>query len=202
MKRPPGRIVRVLMFAFQLIQTIYWLALASWFGAVVFVAVAAPIIFRTIRDANPILPTVLSVNLENQHASLLAGEVVGNILRRLSTVQLGCAAVLLLMLIAQWMLMDHGQVHLVHGIIRSVMFVGAVVLVVYDRHVIWPKVWKYREEYIANADDPDVANPAKDQFDRYHRESMWVLFAIMLLLSLVIVFSSTIAWGGMVSWGR
>ncbi|MGE5611896.1 MAG: hypothetical protein ACM359_21800 [Bacillota bacterium] len=185
------------MFAYQLIQTLYWLALSTWFGGVVFVAVAAPIIFRTIREANPILPTVLSVNLENQHASLLAGATVANILRRLSTIQLGCAAVLLLMLIAQWLVMDRGPAHVVHGIIRSVLFVAAVVLVVYDRYVTWPKVWKYREEYIANADEPEVANPAKEQFDRYHRESMWLLFVVMVLLSLMIVFSSNVTWGGL-----
>jgi hypothetical protein len=168
---------------------------------VLFVAIAAPIIFRTVREANPILPTVLSVNLENQHASLLAGQIVGNILRRLSVVQLACAGVLLLMLVAQWLVMDRSTGNILHGILRSVFYVGAVGLAVYDRYVIWPKVWKYREEYIAHADEPELANPAKDQFDRYHRESMHVMLVVVVLLSLMIVFSSVITPLAL-GWGR
>ncbi len=52
------------MAGFQLIQIVFWLALSTWFGAVLFIAVAAPIIFRTVRESNPVLPMVLSVNLE------------------------------------------------------------------------------------------------------------------------------------------
>ena len=39
--------------AFPLVQTLYWLALATWFGGVMFVAIAAPIIFRTVRESRP-----------------------------------------------------------------------------------------------------------------------------------------------------
>jgi len=181
------------MTAFQLVQTVYWLALATWFGGILFVAVAAPIVFRTVRDSKAILPDVLSVNLENQHASLLSGAIVGNILRKLSTIQLGCAAVLLLALAGQWLVMDRSPGHLIHGIVRSAFFVGAVVLALYDRYVTWPKVWKFRQQYIEHADEPEIANPAKDQFDRYHRESMYIMLIMLLLLSLMIVFSSTIS---------
>lgn len=181
------------MTAFQLVQTLYWLALSTWFGGVLFVAVAAPIIFRTVREWNPILPTVLAVNLEKQHGSLLAGAVVGSILRMVSTIAMGCAGVLLIMLVAQWLLMDRSVGNVVHGVLRSVFFVGAVVFTLYDRYVTWPKVWKYREEFIAHADEPEVANPAKDQFDRYHRESMWLMCAVLVLLSLTIVFSTLVS---------
>ena len=58
---------------FQLVQIVYWLALATWFGGVLFVAIAAPAVFRTVRENNPVLPHVLSVNLEGQHGTLLAG---------------------------------------------------------------------------------------------------------------------------------
>ena len=180
------------MTAFQLVQTIYWLALSTWFGGVLFVAVAARVIFRTVREANPILPTVLSVNLENEHGSLLAGSIVGNLLRMLSSIQLGCAAAVLVTLISQWFTMDHSRMNVSHGIIRSVFFVGAVVLMAYDRWLVWPKAWKYRQEYVEHADEPEVANPAKEQFDRYHRESVTVLTAILAMLSLMVVFSAVV----------
>src|SRR5271169_6492435 len=133
------------MTIFQLVQTLYWLALSTWFGGVLFIAMAAPVIFRTIRQANPMLPHVLSVNLENEHGSLLAGSIVGDLLRMLSPMQLGCAAAILVTLICQWLVMDRSWMGVCHGVIRSALFVAAVVLVVYDRRFVWPKAWKFRQ---------------------------------------------------------
>ena len=75
---------------FQLVQIVYWLALATWFGGVLFVAMAVPAIFRTVGENNPVLPHVLSVNLEGQHGTLLSGSIVGSLLARLARVQLIC----------------------------------------------------------------------------------------------------------------
>src|SRR6476620_11474563 len=111
---------------FQLVQILYWLALATWFGGVMFVAVAAPVVFRTVRENNPLLPHVLSVNLEGQHGTLLAGSIVGDILDRLSRVELICAGVLLLMLIAQPFLIDLRGQNLTAAILRSAMYLAAV----------------------------------------------------------------------------
>ena len=79
---------------FQLVQIVYWLALSTWFGGVLFVAMAAPVIFRTVRENNPVLPHVLSVNLEGQHGTLLAGSIVGSLLARLAWVQLACGGII------------------------------------------------------------------------------------------------------------
>ena len=49
---------------FQLVQTVYWLALSIWFGGAMFIGVAWQIIHRTVRESNPVLPHVLSVNLD------------------------------------------------------------------------------------------------------------------------------------------
>src|SRR6187401_13478 len=104
---------------FHLIQILYWLALATWFGGVLFVAVAAPIIFRTVRESNPVLPTVLSVNLENQHGTLLAGSIVGNLLGTLVRVELLCAAVLGVAIVAQWFFVDKSVPNVVAPVVRS-----------------------------------------------------------------------------------
>ena len=151
-----------------------------------------PIAIRTVRDENPILPTVLSVNLENQHGSLLSGAIVGNILQTLSNIQFVCAAVIFIMLIGHWFVMQIGGINTWLGVLRTTVFVAAVGLAAYDRFVVWPKTWKFRQEYIDHADEPEIANPAKDNFDRYHRESLTVLFGILGLLSLMIVFSAVI----------
>ena len=178
--------------AFQIVQIIYWLALSTWFGGVMFVAVAAPIVFRTVRESNPVLPGVLSVNLEGQHGTLLAGSIVGNILDRLSRLELICGGVVLLMLIAQFFVIDLRGQNLTAAVLRAVMYVAAIGVVVYDWRVIWPKIQKHRAEYIDHADEPDVANPAKDQFDRYHRQSVTLLMIVLFLLLGMILFSANI----------
>lgn len=178
----------------QIIQIVYWLALATWFGGALFVALSAPVIFRTVRQANPMLPTVLSVNLEQQHATLLAGSVVGELLRMLRRVEVACAAVLLVMLVLQWVFLSRDQGSLIQGIVRSALYLAAVALVVYDLVLLSPRIGRARQEYVDNADDPDVANPAKDLFDRYHRESVSVLAIELFLLLGMILFSAGITF--------
>lgn len=179
-------------FFIHLVQILYWLALSTWFGGVLFVAIAAPIIFRTIREGDPVLPAVLSVNLEGQHATLLAGSVVANLLRTLLRVELICAGVLAVVIIAQWFFVDLSGWNLILPVLRTALYLAAVALVIYDWRVVWPKVWKFRQEYIDNADEPEVANVAKDEFDRYHAESVRILSVVLALLLGIILFSGNI----------
>jgi hypothetical protein len=178
--------------AFQAVQIAYWMALATWFGGVLFIAVAAPIIFRTVDEADPTLPKVLSVNLEGQHGTLLAGTIVANLLSTLSRVQLVCAAVLAVSILAQWFFIDLSGANIVPPIMRSAMFAVAAILAIYDWRVVWPRIQQYRQEYIDHADEPDIANPAKDQFDHYHAESVMILRNILFLLLGMILFSGNI----------
>jgi hypothetical protein len=175
---------------FQAIQIVYWLALSVWFGALFFVVVAAPIVFRTVRDADPTLPKVLSVNLEGQHSTLLAGTIMGDLLHVLVRVQLACAAALLLIIILQWFKTDIANV--LPPILRSAAYVAAAALLIYYWRVVGPRALKYRQEYLDNADNPDVANPALDQFDHYTREGDTVLLILLALVLFMILFSADI----------
>jgi hypothetical protein len=178
--------------AFSLLQIIYWIALATWFGGVLFIAIAAPIIFKTIKESNPILPMVLSVNLEGQHGSLLAGTIVKNLISQLRWIELICAGGLLIGLIGQWRLSDTDGDNWLLPMLRSGMYVAAVGIVVFDWRVIWPKLTLFREQYLAHADEPDVANPANDEFNRYQRESELLLRIRLAMLLGLILFSSNI----------
>jgi hypothetical protein len=180
------------MILFMLVQTVYWIALSVWFGGLLFVAVIWPVIYRTIDEADPTLPTVLSVNLEKSHGSLLSGNIMANILRLLSKIQLGCAAAMLLMLLAQWGVMDLSRQNKIHAIIRSALFLAAAGIVIYERYVVWPKLMQHRQTYLDHADEPDIANPAKEQFDRYQGEELRLLFFQIILLSLVMMFSAVV----------
>jgi hypothetical protein len=177
---------------FQAIQIAYWLALSTWFGGVLFIAIAAPVIFHTIGEADPTLPKVLSVNLEGQHGTLLAGTIVGNLLTILSKIELGCAAVLLFTIAGQWFYVEREGIQVIAPILRSAMYVAAVSLLVYDWRIVWPRIQKFRQEYIDHADEPEIANPAKEQFDKYHQESVTILRNILFLLLGMILFSGNI----------
>src|ERR1043165_5008124 len=91
--------------AWDIVQILYWLALSTWFGGVLFVAIMAPLIMRTVRENNPILSSVLSVNLEGQHSTLLGGSIVGRIMQLLTRIELGCAGALLPTLVCQMILL-------------------------------------------------------------------------------------------------
>lgn len=182
------------MLLYLIVQTLYWLALAAWFGGVLFIALAAPVIFRTVRDANPTLAHVLSVNLEGQHSSLLAGTVVANLLGLLARVQTVCAALVFMTLMAQWFVSDvSAPVRLIAAIVRSALLSAVIILLVYDRRVLWPRIWMHRQEYIQHADEPEIANPAKDEFDRCHRESVTLLSIVLFLLLGLVLFGALVA---------
>jgi hypothetical protein len=178
--------------AASLLQIVYWIALATWFGGVLFIAVAAPVIFRTVKDANPILPTVLSVNLEGQHSSLLGGTIVSNLITMLFRVEVACAAGILVGLIGQWTNTETVGSEWIAPMLRSAMLLGAVGFLLYDWLVVWPKLTLFRDQYIAHADEPDVANPANDEFNRYQRESELLLRIRLALLLALILFSATV----------
>lgn len=177
---------------FQVVQIIYWLALATWFGSGLFIAMAAPVVFQVVRRNNPILPGVLAVNLDGQHATLLANSIVAELMNRLNRLQVLCAAALLLALIAQPFVINMAERNTVAAVLRSVLFVLAAALVVYHWLALWPRIMRFRQEYIEHADEPEIANPAKEQFDREHHRSVWLLQAIVFLLLGVILFSANI----------
>lgn len=175
---------------YTLVQIFFWLALSTWFGAVLFVAMAPPIILRTVRESNPLLPTVLSVNLEGQHGTLLAGSIIGQLMVPLLWIELACAAVLLPALVGQWFVLSPHGPELYTYVLRSLMYVAATVLLIYDWRIVWPRMWKHRQEYIDHADDPDIANPALEQLNKYQAESLTILRNTMFLLIGMILFSA------------
>jgi hypothetical protein len=177
---------------FELIQIIYWLALSTWYGGVLFIAIAAPLVMRSVREANPVLPSILSVNLEGQHGTLLGGTIVGNIMNVLVRVELACAAALLLALAAHWAELPRAGAPLVTQLLRNALYLAAVGLLVYQWRVIWPRMWRARQEYIDHADEPDVANPALDEFDRLQGENATVLIMLLAALLGMILFSANI----------
>jgi hypothetical protein len=178
---------------FQLVQIVYWLALSMWFGGAMFIGIAVQVIHRTVREANPTLPHVLSVNLDGQHSTLLGGTIVGNLVAALARIELACAAVLLVALGSQWFLVDLADPNVkTAAFLRTAFFLGASLVVIYDGWVLWPRIMKSRQSFIDNADDPDKANPINEQLDRLQRESEMLLMVLVFLLLGIILFSGNI----------
>jgi hypothetical protein len=180
-------------WSFIVVQISFWIALSTWFGAVLFVVLAPPIILKTVKENNPLLPSVLSVNLEGQHGTLLAGSIIGDLMGPLIRLELICAAVLLPALIGQWLILQPRGPYVILPILRTVMYIAATVFLIYDWRVVWPRVWRYRQEYLEHADEPEVANPALDLFDKYQGESLTILRNILCLLIGMILFSAFVA---------
>lgn len=178
---------------FQIVQILFWIALATWFGAVLFVAVAAPVIFRTVRESNPILPGVLSVNLEGQHGTLLAGTIVANLLRHLRIVQATAAGALVISVAAQLFLIDLSGSNGTAAIVRGVLLLAAIGLLIGDWFFVAPRIAHYRQQYLDHADEPEIANPAKDRYDDLHGRSVFVLQALLFCLLGMILFSASIS---------
>jgi hypothetical protein len=178
---------------FQLVQILYWLALSMWFGGAMFIWVAVQVIHRTIRQANPMLPNVLSVNLDGQHSTLLAGTIVGNLVTILSRIEAGCAALLLVAIASQWALIDLSDPAVkMSAFLRSAFFIGATAVLVYDGWFLWPRIMKSRQAFIDNADDPDKANPENDKLEKLQRDSEMLLMILVFFLLGIILFSGDI----------
>jgi len=176
---------------FDIVQMIYWLLLSAWFGLVLFGAMASPVVFRTVQDADPTLPTVLSVNLDGQHGTLLAMTINAQILSRLLWIQLVCAGGLLVALAIQWVLNSRLESAIFMNALRSAIYLAAVGLLVYGWRSVWPRMATQRQVYIDNADDPEIALPARDQLTRLYRESEIVQLALATVLSALILFSTS-----------
>jgi hypothetical protein len=178
---------------FQIVQIFYWLALSAWFGGVLFVMLAAQVVVRTAIQAKPILPNILAVNLENEHGTVLGGSIMGNLLAMLGVVQSICAAVVLVATVLQFFLIDLSGNNLTAMYIRIALLILAAAAGGYDRYVLWPRIIRYRDEFIAHADEPEIANPAKDHFDREQRNSLNLLMMLCCLLTGLVLFSANIS---------
>jgi hypothetical protein len=70
-----------------------------------------------------------------------------------------------------------------------VLLIAAAVVVLCDWRLVWPRLWRYRQEFIDHADEPEKANPAKDKFDHYQRQSVKLLELLLFLLLGMVLFS-------------
>jgi hypothetical protein len=174
-------------FAYQLVQVIYWLSLSTWFGGVLFIALSIPLIVKTFKEADG------ARSLDEDQRILLAGTLVENLFASLIRIELICAGVLFLVVLAQWFLVDLAGANLFISVLRSALYLAAAIIAVYDWRVIEPRSRKYRAELIASVDNPEALEPAREKFQKHHQESYTLLAAQGFLLLGMIIFSAALS---------
>lgn len=175
---------------FQIVQILYWLVLASWLGGMVFMALAAPVVFAVLRRMNVRVPGYTSMELNEEHPTIAAGEVVGGLLARLAQIQLICAGTLLPLIIAQFLLADLSGPGVAMGVIRLALWAVAVGLLYYEWRIHYPRTWSLRQQYLEHVDTPEKADPAREAFEKEQRRSELVYQATVMVLIGMVMFSA------------
>jgi hypothetical protein len=169
------------------IAIFYWLALAAWFGSVLFVAATTAIIHRTVEEADPTLPTVLSVNLEGRHAALLGGRIVGDLLSRLWTIEVLAMLVLAITTLGEWLYVLNGGRDVLLPAVRTVLLVAAGVAAWYGNRHLRSKAEAHRDQYVEVADDPEASQAEAEQFNAAQANaSSMLVFELGALAGLVL----------------
>jgi len=160
----------------RLLTGVYWLALGTWLGAIVMLAVGAAVTFRTVRGMAP------TVGVEpfsdpvfaGSAANVLAGAVVANMLGALAWIQGVCAAVVVGCLGVQWVWMRDtvcGGLSGWRNLLRVALIIGPIALLVWDRSRLSPTIHHEHEIRYDLKVSPDEREAARVRFDRYHRIS-------------------------------
>jgi len=181
-------------FAFRLTQGIYGLALGAWVGAIVMLAIAAAITFRTVRSHEPTLGAgpYASAALAEQAPEILAGGIVGNVIRGLNVVQAICGIGVGITLLLQCTLFADRLAGGVLGpmnLVRSGLLLLAACLVLYGTFVVQPEVWSLRETVYAAGASEAEREAARAAFDQAHGLSERLMSGALFLLAAALLLS-------------
>ncbi len=172
------------------IAIVYWLALAGWFGSVLFVVASAATVHRVVEEADPTLPTVLSVNLEGRHAALLGGRIVGDLLGKLWTIEVVAIVMLALATVGEWLLVLRDDGNTLLPMVRALLLVVASAAAVYGNKVLRARAEKHRARYVEVADEPEAAEESAEQFNRDQAEASSMLLLELGALAGLVLFAA------------
>jgi hypothetical protein len=182
------------MTGFRIVQGFYWLGLGTWFGAMLMLVIAAAVTFKTVRAHQPTIG-VAPYNdpmLAEHHSSILAGGIVGNVLRALSTLQIICAVIVVTAVVLQCTVFADrlaGPVWGAANLLRIALIAVPIVVVAVDRLHITPTVWQHRAVMYDPGQPAESRAQARAGFDRYHKLSERVVGAAMFMLAAAVLVS-------------
>ncbi|HQY88502.1 MAG TPA: hypothetical protein PK402_07575 [Tepidisphaeraceae bacterium] len=175
---------------FQLLQTIYWIGLSSWFGSAVFLLLIVGTIFAVMRDQDPTLPKVLSVNIDGDHGVLLSIHLFTKLARVMTTFGFACAGAVLIGLAGQFVFGERAGPRFIDLIVRVGLMIASLGVMIYDRFVVTPKLASAIASYIDQADDPEATRENRERVIRAYHEAIAVLGGLACALGGLILFSA------------
>lgn len=184
--------------AFRLTQGLYYLALGTWFGALVMLVIAAGTTFHVIEaytftlHAGPGGIAVDEPALADEAARIIAGSIVGEAIEGLTWVQGICAAVAMLCLLLhttvfRCRLAKAGRSRA--NVLRTLLVLGPVVVLLLN--VLWinPGVWQARGAMYDSGRSADQRVEARRSFEQYHRLSERTTGGAALMLAVAVLAS-------------
>lgn len=162
----------------------WWLGLSAYFGGMLALAIAAPVLFHTTRGAHVSMPGIAAPPLDMGNET--GGEIFGNVLNAFSYVEV----IALLLLLAGLLARLRTRTRVSHALAILYVLLGLTTLA--DLAYVRPKVWATREtvrQLAASA--PATAPfdpPEKQTFDSLHHLSerlgqakFWLLLGMLVL---------------------
>lgn len=145
------------------------------------------------RDQDPTLPKVLSVNIDGDHGALLSIHLFTKLSRLMTALGIVCATMVAFGLAGQIAFGERVGPRFIEWIVRTGLFLASVGVVVYDRLAVTPKLSSAIASYIDQADDPEATRENREKVIRNYHEATAVLGALTCTLGGIILFSSNIA---------
>ena len=174
--------------AYQAVQIFYWLVLSVWLGSMVFLAAAAPAVFRAIKNLDARSGKHSDPAFDEEQTTIVAGGVMGSLLNRLTQIQLICAGAMLPLMVGQILLIDLTSTNGIAAIVRAALWLIALMILLYEWRIHHPHTWALRQQYLDNPDDPEVSGRAREQFDREQRHSEQLFqITVFILIGLVVL---------------
>ncbi len=177
---------------YQVVQILYWLDLSIWLGSTVFLAVAAPVIFRVVRRLEVRSGVYSDPGLRDEQTAVVAGEIVGTLLARLGQIQMVCVIAMLPLMLAQLFLVNLEGSNFMAAMLRLALWAGALAVLFYEWRWHYPRTWEQRKRFLEEAGDPDRANPARAEFEREHRRSEQLFMAMICIVIGLVMLSANI----------
>lgn len=179
----------------RLNNSLQMLAIGTWFGALVMLAISAAMTFQTVREYQPTLQQQPfdQPELASRTDAILAGAIVGRSLQGLKWVQIICAVIIVTTLALQltafktYLLKSRSSLF---NLVRLILLAIPIVVLMVDILWITPAIWEYRDAMYAAPASAEVRMEAREHFDRYHKLSeRTVSLAAFSLLGAAVVSS-------------
>ncbi|MFG0330157.1 MAG: hypothetical protein ACF8PN_09695 [Phycisphaerales bacterium] len=173
-------------------NTIYWLLLALWFGALVMSAVTAGVLFPTMRDLEVVVPAYESISeLDGEHWRIAAGRAQNTIFFANDLIQLACSVGVAIIL-GLHLSVFRMSIMRFSNAIRTAAIGFALVALAYHLFILAPRMQTQLVEFwsVTEHGDIDRALAARAAFDEAHPTGTRVLVFITICVMTAIIASA------------